>query len=93
MPTRDQVRRVLAGGTDYERAGRALGIPAGQAYMIMTGTPADGSGTSRTGDVPEGALPTPQHLVYPPAENPTSKPAVHRWVARRAAEQGGRPGS
>ncbi|PVZ06857.1 hypothetical protein [Actinomycetospora cinnamomea] len=86
MPTRGQVSRALAGGTDYAAAGRALGIPAGQVYMIMTGVPADGSGTTRAGEAPEGVLKTAQQLVHPPAQNPTTKPAVHRWVARRAAE-------
>ena len=60
MPSREQVSRALAGGTDYALAGRTLSIPAGQAY------------------------------VHSSAENPTSRSAVHRWVARRAAEQGGR---
>lgn len=39
MPTRDQVLRLLESGLDHEAAGRALGVPAGQAYLIATGRP------------------------------------------------------
>jgi hypothetical protein len=45
VPTREQVRELPGGGPDYEGAGRKLSIPAGQAYMIATGVPADGSNT------------------------------------------------
>jgi hypothetical protein len=30
---------------DYRAAGRALGVPAGQAYLVATGLPADGGDT------------------------------------------------
>ena len=39
MPTREQVRGLLDSGLDYEAAGRRLGIPPGQAYLIATGAP------------------------------------------------------
>jgi hypothetical protein len=89
VPTRDQVLVLLDGGHSYETAGRELHIPAGQAFMIATGLPADGS------DVPsaeerarkpllEGSS---QQLVNPPAFNPTGKPHVLPWVRERAARE------
>lgn len=85
MPTREQVLRALEQGLGYPEIGRLQGIPAGQAYMIATGLPADG------GDVPggahsrPGALSTSQHLVNPPFENPTHKETVTEWIRRRVA--------
>ena len=73
MPTREQVRELLGNGTDYEAAGRKLGIPAGQAYLIATGMPADGSS---------------QRLTSPPRHNPVSKDSVRRWMTARAAADG-----
>jgi hypothetical protein len=89
VPTREQIRWLVAAGHDYAEIGRALGIPAGQAYLIMTGMPADGGEQPRAGEEPEGFLGSPQHLVYPPAENPTARAAVRAWTARRAAEMRG----
>ena len=89
MSTREQVRRLLAGGHDYAAVGQALGIAPGQAYLIMTGMPADGGEQPRPGDEPEGYLVSPQHLVYPAVENPTARTVVHRWMAQRAAEERG----
>jgi hypothetical protein len=86
VPTREQVRKLLADGLGYEAAARRLGIPAGQAYMIATGTPADGGDTIPE---PEAArrdlLGASQHLANPPHENPTGKESVRAWMASRAA--------
>lgn len=86
MPTRDQVRALLAVGLDYADAGRLLDIPAGQAYLIATGQAADG------GDNPTdlqrrrgGLLPSSQHLANPPHENPTARDVVRKWTAARVA--------
>jgi hypothetical protein len=86
VPTREQVRALLADGLDYADAGRRLGIPAGQAYLIATGQAADG------GDAPSdqqdrrgGLLPSSQHLANPPHENPTGKQVVREWMASRVA--------
>jgi hypothetical protein len=86
VPTRDQVRKLLGEGLDYEAAARRLGIPAGQAYMIATGVPADGSDTI-PGPAAErrGVLPASQQLANPPHENPTGKESVRAWMASRAA--------
>lgn len=87
MPTREHVLRMLAGGRSHQDVGRELGLPAGQVYMIATGLPADGGEVPRAGEEPPGYLRSPQHLVHPPAENPTAREVVHRWMARRAADE------
>jgi hypothetical protein len=63
VPTREQVRELLGEGLDYADAGRRLGIPAGQAYLIATGLPADGSeATEDPGDAHDAvAVLTRQH--------------------------------
>jgi len=89
VPTREQVRALVEQGLDYETIGARLGVPAGQAYLIGTGMPADGSDTcteqerQRQRQRP-GVLPTAQHLLGIHAENPTTKQAVLDWVEARA---------
>jgi hypothetical protein len=84
VATREQVQQLLDAGVDYEAAGRRLGIPAGQAYMIATGLAADGGDT-----LPEqarqrgGVVAASQHLANPPAENPTTSEVVRDWIAAR----------
>lgn len=86
MPTREQVRGLLDGGLDYEGAGRRLGIPPGQAYLIATGVAADGSDTITDADAQRpGYLRSSQHLANPPHENPTVKESVAAWLKARAA--------
>jgi hypothetical protein len=75
VPSKEQVKRLIAQGLDYSEIGRRLGVPPGQAYLIGTGTPADGSS-------PEGT----QHLANPPYDNPTNTQVVHDWIARRVAD-------
>jgi hypothetical protein len=76
MPTRAQVVELLEAGHSYESAGTMLGVPAGLAFMIATGTPADGSdGHPR------------QDLVHPPAHNPTRDERVLAWVRERATRE------
>jgi hypothetical protein len=86
VPTREQVRELISQGLDYRAAGQRLGIPAGQAYMIATGVPADGGDTisgqqRRRG----GVLASSQDLANPPHENPTSREKVREWIAARVA--------
>ncbi|MDR7300277.1 hemerythrin domain-containing protein [Haloactinomyces albus] len=84
MPSRQQVRELLDQGLDYRSIGERLGIPAGQAHLIATGVPADGGDTLPTGDRQRsGAQPAGQALANPPAENPTSKERVRRWIRSR----------
>jgi hypothetical protein len=87
VPTKEQVRELLGEGLDYAAAGRKLGIPAGQAYLIATGVAADGSDTIPDSVLArrDGLLPTSQHLSNPPHENPTSKESVREWMRARAA--------
>ncbi len=85
MATREQVRRLLDGGLDYQAAGRELGIPPGQAYMIATGVPADGSDTVTDEEARRpGFLPSSQHLANPPHENLTTRDSVAAWLKARA---------
>lgn len=83
MASREQVRELLDRGLDYQAAAAELGIPAGQAYLIVTGQAADGS------DAPPGGRPrtlaSSQHLANPPHENPTSSQRVRDWIAARVA--------
>lgn len=93
MPTRDQVLAAIGAECDYLAAERRLGIPAGQAYLVATGLPADGGDTFPP-DEPQrpGVLATStQRLVYASSqpENPTAKPHVHEWIKGRAAGEGG----
>lgn len=87
MPTREQVRRLLDGGLDYEAAGQRLGIPPGQAYLIATGVPADGGDTVTEGEAGRrpGFLRSSQHLANPPHENPTARESVRAWLKARVA--------
>jgi hypothetical protein len=86
MPTREQVFALLQQGLGYEAAGRALGVPAGQAYLIATGLPADGSGTPAPEELrrPGVSASSTQHLSSPPARNPTHDDEVRAWVRTRA---------
>lgn len=88
MPTRDEVLELLDAGHSYESAARELGVPAGQAYMIATGRPADSSETASTRE-PAGrpAPESPQRLVGAPPFNPTHKPHIMEWVRERAARE------
>jgi hypothetical protein len=87
MATRQEVQDLLDAGLDYEAAGQRLGIPAGQAYLIATGRPADGSAEPATKDDdggPEGG--SDQPLADPPHHNPTTSPPVRDWMAGRARD-------
>src|SRR5690242_10430034 len=90
MATREQVRQLLDGGLDYRAAARELRIPAGQAYMIATGAPADGSDSIPDQEMArrDDLLPASQHLANPPHHNPTSKESVRAWIKARVAADG-----
>jgi hypothetical protein len=87
MPTRDQVRELLERGHSYEMVARELLIPAGQAYMIATGLPADGGDTPSPEELHDKPLLSAgsQQLVNPPALSPTRNARVMEWVRARAA--------
>jgi hypothetical protein len=89
MATRDQVRELLDRGRSYETAARELNIPAGQAYMIATGLPADGGDTPTPEELRDKPLlsGSSQQLVNPPALPPTRNARVLEWVRRRAAHE------
>ncbi|MDX6229808.1 MAG: hypothetical protein QOI76_3198 [Frankiales bacterium] len=87
--TRTQVLGLVEGGASYEEAGASLGIPAGRAYLIATGLPADGSmALSPEERVRPGVLAqSTQRLSNPPHVNPTVKPEIRDWVRGRAARE------
>lgn len=89
MVSRDEVLQRWRRGESYASVGRELGIPAGQAYMIATGIPADGSDSlapeeqGREGVQLGGA----QALLGVPHQNPNrpeDKARVMAWVRDRA---------
>ncbi len=86
MPTRDQVQELLDHGHTYETAARELRIPAGQAFMIATGVPADG-GDAPTPGRAETLPASTQALVNPAQGHPTHAPAILDWVRERAARE------
>ena len=85
MPSKEQVKQLIARGLDYPKIGRRLGVPPGQAYLIGTGTPTDGGHCTDEPDDRPGVLSSAQHLANPPYDNPTSKRIVHDWIAHRVA--------
>ncbi|HWG12864.1 MAG TPA: hypothetical protein VG268_06300 [Streptosporangiaceae bacterium] len=86
MATREEVQHLLDTGLDYEAAGQRLGIPAGQAYLIATGRPADGSAEPAAEDTDGGpAGGSAQQLADPPHYNPTTSQQVRDWMAGRAS--------
>jgi hypothetical protein len=86
MPTREQVTALLDAGMDYRAAAEQLGIPAGQAYLIATGQPADGGDSTSDAQRHRGRLSSgSQQFVNPPQENPTGRESVRRWIAARVA--------
>ncbi|WP_329100427.1 hypothetical protein OG792_18250 [Micromonospora sp. NBC_01699] len=89
MPSKQQVLRLVDLGHGYPEIGRLLGIPAGQAYLVATGIPADG-GDTVTGRQRErpGMLPShSQRLVNPREVNPSHSERVHEWVRTRARQE------
>jgi Hemerythrin HHE cation binding domain len=85
VATTGQVLELLAQGCDYPEIGRRLGVSAGQAYLIGTGMPADGGDAYTEAERQRaGVLSSAQHLVGPPADNPTTKDHVLRWLQGRA---------
>jgi hypothetical protein len=89
MPTREQVLALLDEGHSYETAARVLHVPAGQAYLIATGIPADGSDAPHPDELQgRPVLPgSSQHLVNPPVLNPTRNAKVIDWVRHRAGAE------
>ena len=89
MVTRAQVLQLVEQGRSYEQAAAELGLPAGKAYLIATGLPADGSPALSDADFARrGAIQgSTQALANPPHHNPTVKPEILAWVRARAARE------
>src|SRR5579875_765959 len=96
MVSRDEVLHRWRRGDGYASVGRELGIPAGRAYMIATGIPADGSDSIAPEDQNrEGVqLGGTQELLGVPPQNPNrpeEKAEVMAWVRDRARTDLERP--
>jgi hypothetical protein len=93
VPTRAQILELLDAGDSYQTVGRALRIPPGQAFMIATGLPADGSDALHSDELRDKpVLPaSSQHLVNPAVLDSTRDETVIAWARARAARdlQGG----
>ncbi|HET9125585.1 MAG TPA: hypothetical protein VFN65_11935 [Solirubrobacteraceae bacterium] len=83
MATRAQVQRLLDEDHDFRTAAARLGITPGEAYLLATGRPADGSDSRYFSD-PRQLPSSPQRLVGPPPVNPSRHPIVDAWVRERA---------
>ena len=90
LPSRDEVLAVLDDERDYARAGRALGVPPGLAYLAATGMPADGGDALAPEDRHRAGLLTgsTQHLANPVADRASRPDTVHEWIRRRARGDG-----
>ncbi|HEY3942756.1 MAG TPA: hemerythrin domain-containing protein [Acidimicrobiales bacterium] len=86
MPTKRTVLELVAEGRDYGAIGRELGIPAGQAYLIATGLPADGSDVPAPEDLDRAGYMagSTQHLANPTLSIRKSEHQVGSWLERRA---------
>jgi hypothetical protein len=87
--TRAQVLGLLDRGRTYDEAGPELGITPGQAYLIATGLPADGSMALAPEDrVRPGVLAeSTQRLSNPEQVSPSVQPRVLAWIRDRAARE------
>lgn len=86
MVTKEEVLALIGEGESYASVARRLGIPPGQAYLVATGLPADGSDSLSPEDRtrPGIRFGSVQEMVNPRRE-PDSKPAVAMtWLRGRA---------
>lgn len=88
MPTKTEVLSLLRSLGSYEEVGRVLRIPAGQAYLVATGMPADGSGTAPGEELaPPGLqLGSTQELANPPLVDSSKASQALAFLRRRALE-------
>ena len=81
MERKRAVRELVGRGLGYAEAAARLRIRPGLAYLVATGTSVtDGETRDRPVELP----PAGQDLVFPPAHNPTRRPAAWEWAAGRA---------
>ncbi|MBO0714835.1 MAG: hemerythrin domain-containing protein [Acidimicrobiales bacterium] len=84
MATRERVLAALRESDDYLQAAASLGIPPGQAYLIATGLPADGSGGLAPEDRSrEGFLPDSNRLLYGAPDGPARSRTTMSFVLDR----------
>lgn len=86
MPTKESILELVRLGKPYEEIAKDVGIPAGLAYLIATGLPADGGDVPSAEDLQrEGVVPgSTQHLANPSTELPKHKDSTEEWMRGRA---------
>ncbi|MEV4571562.1 hypothetical protein AB0K12_48115 [Nonomuraea sp. NPDC049419] len=84
MPTKEQALRLLSQGHDDTEIAAALGIPAGQAYLIATGVAADGGDGGGTVTRAQRQRPG----MSPSREPASTVEARHALLAREKNPQG-----
>ena len=88
MPTRTQLLARVRRAHTYQEIAEEFEIPPGQAYMIATGVPADGSDvlTKEQQANREGLLEgSTQQLVNPQTQIPKHQTKVEEWMRGRVA--------
>jgi hypothetical protein len=87
MPTKEQILHLVSEGASYDTVGRKLGIPPGQAYLIATGLPADGSDgmSPEERHRPGIRLGSVQALVNPPVHPSSKSDEAMDWLKSRIA--------
>lgn len=91
MVTREELFDKIAAGVSYEVAARELDIPPGQAYLVATGLPADGSDSLAPDerDRPSISRGSTQAIVNPPTVRPGSTATALSFLKARAAADAG----
>lgn len=86
MLGKDDVLRLVEQGRGYEDIGVALGIPAGLAYLLATGLPADRSDSPTAADErrPGFEATSTQYLVNRAQYRPHHRERVLTWSRARA---------
>lgn len=88
MPTREQILGALIDGRSYDEVAADWGIPPGQAYLIATGLPADGSdvlGPEYLARREKLLTAGSQALANPSLEVPSETETALAWVKHRVA--------
>lgn len=87
MPTRESILALVRSGLSYRQISRKLGLKPGAAYLIATGSAADGGDEAGPGaERREGEFSgSAQHLANPPLFVPQTDEAVGAWIRGRVA--------
>lgn len=87
MPTRESILTLVRSGLSYRQIGRKLGLRPALAYLIATGSAADGGDEAEGPGAQsrEGVLPgSAQYLADPPVFVPDTDGVIDAWRRGRA---------